>query len=159
MQSSVELLLGGMVAVSAIAVVAFEGPVRSTVALVCALLGSAALMALLGQPLIGSLLVWSLGGGAGLLLLLTILLLDLRPEETGARRYSVRRTAAVLAVAWLGQGLWPAASHLEQGAALREDARQVAQVVFERNAMSVALLSLSLLAAMLAGLTIARRRG
>ena len=88
--------------VGAGAVVAFENPVRSAAGLITAFVGVAGAAGAVGAPLVPGFVLWVGGGGIGLLLLGSVLLLNLGEEERGRRRLRVRAGFAipVLAVVW-----------------------------------------------------------
>ena len=81
-------------------VVAFVVPVRSAIGLLGCIVAVAGMTYAAGAPEVAGLLLWVLGAGAGLVLLTTILLLNLTPEEVGSRRFSLRRTTSFVVTAW-----------------------------------------------------------
>lgn len=100
--------LGGALAlalIGALSVVAFESPTRSAGGLITAFLGAAAAAGALGAPLVPGFLLWVGAGGIGLLLLASVLLLNLRPEERGPRRLRLRPLVAVPALVVLAGAL------------------------------------------------------
>lgn len=157
------LLLSFLVVVTAVGAVTFERPARAAASFVLAALGSGALLHTSGAVEVAGMLLWLLGAGVGLLLLTTLLLLNLSPEEAGRRRFSVTRTVALFVVAWLAAALFAvlhdgvSSSPLAgEPAALPTGALGV--VVFERFGVALALAFAALASAGVAALLLVRRR-
>ena len=88
--------------VGAAGVVVFESPTRSAAGLLTAFVGVAGAAAAVGAPIVPGFVLWVGGGGAGLLLLGAVLLLNLGEDERGQRRLRLRAAFAipVLGVLW-----------------------------------------------------------
>ena len=92
-------------ALSAVGAVAFQSPVRAAASFLVALVFIATLLLSLDRPAMAGLVLWVSGGGAGLVLLVTVLLLNLSPEEAGSRRFSLPRLLSLFIVGYLGTAL------------------------------------------------------
>jgi NADH:ubiquinone oxidoreductase subunit 6 (subunit J) len=148
-------------ALASLGVVLFEQPVRAAGSFVLAVVTVSALVYAEGAPEAAGLLLWILGAGVGLLLLTTILLLGLTTEETGRRRFSVRRTLAVAALVWLGAALFGVLSEALPGAALRAAPAVtvgLATALLESWSLPLSLAFLALAVGVVASLVIVRRR-
>jgi NADH:ubiquinone oxidoreductase subunit 6 (subunit J) len=157
------LFIGTLVAIAllcAAGVVAFVAPVRSALSLLFCIVAVAGMAYAAGAPEVAGLVLWVLGAGAGLLLLTTILLLNLTPEEVGRRRLSVRRTAALGVLLWTAAGV--VAMVLEETAGQSVGTRlsegSAARAALEGQGVVVALAFLAFLAAIVGALLVARRR-
>lgn len=145
---------------SAAGVVALEAPVRSALALLLCVLAVGGLAWAGDAPEVAGLVLWVLGAGVGLLLLTTILLLNLTPDEVGGRRLSVRRSLSLVVLAWTGAGataivLESAPVRAAQAAIPRGTA---ARAALEDHGIVLALAFLSLVVAVVGALLVARRR-
>jgi NADH:ubiquinone oxidoreductase subunit 6 (subunit J) len=88
--------------VGAGAVVVFESPTRSAAGMLTAVVGVAGAAAAVGAPVVPGFVLWVAGGGIGLLLLASVLLLNLGEDERGRRRIRLRAGLGipVLGLVW-----------------------------------------------------------
>ena len=141
-------------------VVAFVVPVRSAIGLLGCIVAVAGMTYAAGAPEVAGLLLWVLGAGAGLVLLTTILLLNLTPEEVGSRRFSLRRTTSFVVTAWTAAAVF--AIVLEEappdrpGGSLPSGA--VARAALDGHGIVMVLAFLALASALVGALLVARRR-
>lgn len=86
----------------AVSMVAFESASRSAAGLITCFVGVAGAVGAIGAPLVPGFILWVGGGGIGLLLLASVLLLNLGDDERGRRRFRLRPAVAapILAVLW-----------------------------------------------------------
>lgn len=158
------LVLSLLVVMAGAGAVFFERPARAAASFVLAALGSGALLHMSGAVEVAGLLLWLLGAGVGLLLLTTILLLNLTPEEAGRRRFSVTRTVALFVVAWLAAALFGVLSDVAPSPGTLSAAPALAPtgalgvVVFEQWGIALALAFLALTSSCVAALLLVRRR-
>jgi len=157
------LFIGTLVAIALLcagSVVAFVAPVRSAIGLLACIVAVAGMTYAAGAPEVAGLVLWVLGAGAGLLLLTTILLLNLTPDEVGVRRLSLRRIVSFAVAAWSAAAVFaivleeaPTGTHsvvLPEGS--------VARAALDGHGIVMALAFLALGAAMVGALLVARRR-
>lgn len=158
------LLLSLLIVIAAVGAVTFETPARAAAGFVLAALGAGALLHMSGAVEAAGVLLWLLGAGVGLMLLTTILLLNLSPEEAGRRRFSVTRTVSLVVVAWLAAALFGLLSDLAASPwALSTEpgwspSGRLGLVVFERWGIALALAFAALGASGVAALLLVRRR-
>lgn len=157
-------MLALLVVLAAMGAVTFETPARAAASFVLAALGTGALLHMSGAVEVAGILLWLVGAGVGLLLLTTILVLNLSPEEVGRRRFSVTRTIALFVVAWVAAAIFALQTEIAsspwalapQSSFVEGDALGVA--VFERWGIGLALGFTALGASGVAALLLARRR-
>ncbi|MFZ9888045.1 MAG: hypothetical protein ACO3JL_11130 [Myxococcota bacterium] len=101
----IALVMASIVITAALGAMLLEDPVHAVLCFLGMAVGAAGLLLSLGFPGTATGAMWIFGGGAGLLLLTTALLLNLAPEEVGRRRFGMLRVVALMLVAWLGSAL------------------------------------------------------
>lgn len=94
-----------VVVVVALAAMLLESPVRGVLCFLGVATIASVLLMSLGFIGTATGTMWILGGGAGLLLLTTALLLNLAPDEVSGRRFGLIRVVALGLVTWLGAAL------------------------------------------------------
>ena len=137
----------------------FSNPVRAVASVFISVSAAAALVTLQGAGTIGATMLWVLGAGAAMLLLLTALLLNLSDDETGERRYSVQATLLLLGVAYVAAEVLARLSDLEPQYPDAGHSPSLPDGLFESHGVTFALVGLTLLCAAVSSLIIARRRG
>lgn len=155
------MVLVPLASLASLGVALFEQPVRAAGAFLLAVAAVAALVYAQGAPGVAGLLLWVMAAGVGMLLLTAILILNLTVDETGRRRFSVRRSLAVAVLVWLGAALFGVLQDVAPAADAPARAVPVdlAGATLERWGMPLAIGLLALATSVVASLVIARRRG
>ena len=145
---------------AAVGVVALENPVRSTSALVTCFGAVAAALAALGAPVLPGVALWAGVGAVGLLLLVTVLLLNLSVDERGRRIVRLLPALTLPALAVVGAALfavvWESAPRAP--AWTLPDANAVALAVTDDLTLPIAVTLTALAFAIVAALVLVRRR-
>lgn len=102
---SVSLVMATVVVAVALGAMLLESPVHAVLCFLGVTTLAATLLLSLGFLGTATGTMWIFGGGAGLLLLTTALLLNLAPDEVGRRRFGVLRFFALALVVWIGAAL------------------------------------------------------
>lgn len=153
-------ILVALSALSGLGVIAFQNPVRSAASFLVTLVCAATLLLALERPALSGLVLWVAGGGAGLVLLVTILLLNLSADEAGARRFSLGRLLALLLVGYFGAALFGILSDaVPKGPARRLDEGTLGIALFDDHGVALAIAFLGLATVVPAALVMARRKG
>ena len=148
---------------SALVVVLHPDPVKSTLALVLALLATAVLFVLLGAPFIGTLQVLIYTGAIVVLFLFVIMLLNLQREVQPEEGNRLQRVVAILgALAFtmlVALALWRTTAGVEPIALTEEfvSLELFSLQLFDRFLLTFELVGLLLLVAVVAAFIIAKR--
>lgn len=149
-----------VVAAAAFLVVVLDAPARSAGALVGAFVAAAAVVGALDIPFLAGAVLLVGAGAVGLLVLVTVLLLNLTADERGARRVRLTPTVALFFVAYIGSALFgavvPRAAELVEQAPLGQV--EVARAVFEDAALPLTVALTALAASVVAAFVLVRRR-
>ena len=156
-------LFGGLAVLFSLVMVTRRNPLSSAIALVVAFVSLAALYALLHAPLLFAIQLWVYAGAVMVLVLFVIMLLNLRQEETHPQPIGVGRFAIGAVVA--GAVAWKAILVLYgvPGGAVPIDAEfggipAVSELLFSRYVLQFEVVSILLLAVMVAVVVLAKRR-
>jgi NADH-quinone oxidoreductase subunit J len=163
MERTLFYLFGGLAVASSLWMVTRRSALASALSLVVAFLSLAALYALLHAHLLFAIQLWVYAGAIMVLVLFVIMLLNLRETETrppplGVGRFAVA-TLLVAAVAWKALGVLAGAegtpAPLEPGFGT---VAGVAEVLFTRWVLQFELVSILLLAVIVAVVVLVKRR-
>jgi NADH-quinone oxidoreductase subunit J len=156
-------VFGGMAVFFSVLMVTRRNPLASALSLVVSFVALAALYALLQAHLLFAIQLWVYAGAIMVLVLFVIMLLNLRQEEKQPQPLGVGRFAIGALVA--GAALWKAISVL---GGVRGDARPVpeefgsvaavSELLFSRYVLQFEIVSVLLLAVMIAVVVLAKRR-
>lgn len=145
----------------ALGVVGFARPSRAVACFLVTLLFVAAALLAVERPALAGLVLWLLGSGAGMLVLITTMLLGVTSEEAGARRFRVTGVLVLFLLAYVGAvvaglitGRAPPTGERAPGGA-----EALARGLFEEHGAALAFAFVALAASVLAALLMVRRRG
>lgn len=145
-------------------VVLLSNPVRGAMCLVATMFCLAVLFVLLDAHLVAVLEVLVYAGAVMVLFLFVIMLLDLRQEEVGARRFTLLKAAGFAAVVAVGAMLGGALSKLgdraELGARIQDfgTVEMVGKLLLRDYLLAFELTSILLLVAVVGAVLLAKRR-
>ncbi len=149
-----------LVAAAALLVVVLDAPARSAGALIAAFVAAAAVISALDVPFLAGAVLLVGTGAVGLIVLVTVLLLNLTADERGARRLRLTPTIALFFVAYIGSALFgavlPRGDDLVAAAPLGHV--EVARAVFEDAAIPLSIALVALAVAVVAAFVLVRRR-
>lgn len=156
-------LFGGLAVIASLWMVTRRSPLASALSLVVAFVSLAALYAVLQAHLLFAIQLWVYAGAVMVLVLFVIMLLDLREEEaTRAPVTTAKFALGALVVALLGVKAMAALWNVEaEPAELPPDFGSVARVgelLFTRYTLQFEIVSILLLAVIVAVVVLARRR-
>jgi len=164
MERTLFYLFGGLAVASSLWMVTRRNPLASALSLVVAFLSLAALYAVLQAHLLFAIQLWVYAGAVMVLVLFVIMLLNLRdaeakPQPLGVGRFAVA-TVVVAAVAWKALGVLVGTevttpAPLEPGFGT---VAGVAEVLFTRWVLQFELVSILLLAVIVAVVVLVKRR-
>ena len=152
------LVLGGLFALG---LLGFRDATRGVLCLLGSMMAVAGLSTWASDAIVGALTLWMWGGAGGTLILVTLMLLNLRPDEIGNRRLQLQAGVVLVCIAYLAAVVvgvvgddnpGPGRAHTQEGADLIGDA------LVGPDGVAFAVAGLTLLASMVAALLMVRRR-
>ena len=163
MERALFYLFGGVAVLASLWMVTRRNPLASALSLVVAFLALAALYAVLHAHLLFAIQLWVYAGAVMVLVLFVIMLLNLRQEETrpqplGAGKFAIY-TLVVAAVAWKSlRVLAGARAEAPPVEAAWGSVASVSQLLFTRYVLQFEIVSVLLLAVIVAVVVLVRRR-
>ena len=156
-------LFGGLAVVASLWMVTRRSPLASALSLVVAFVSLAALFAVLQAHLLFAIQLWVYAGAVMVLVLFVIMLLDLREEEAARPPITTAKFAlGALVVVLLGvkalQALWNVEAERAEVPADFGSVARVSEILFTRYALQFEIVSILLLAVIVAVVLLARRR-
>lgn len=156
-------LFGGLAVASSLWMVTRRSPLASALSLVVALVSLAALYAVLQAHLLFAIQLWVYAGAVMVLVLFVIMLLDLRAEEATRPPITTAKFAlGALVVVLFGvkalRALWNVEAERAEVPADFGGVARVSEILFTRYVLQFEIVSILLLAVIVAVVLLARRR-
>lgn len=153
--------MAAVIVVVALGAMLLESPVHTVLCFLGVTTLAATLLLSLGFVGTATGTMWIFGGGAGLLLLTTALLLNLAPNEVGRRRFGILRFVALALITWIGAALFATPVAPARGSEAGETAAVptvTAQEGMQTPGLALLLAVTSLASVAVGGLLLVRRR-
>jgi NADH-quinone oxidoreductase subunit J len=156
-------LFGGLAVVASLWMVTRRSPLASALSLVVTFVSLAALYAVLQAHLLFAIQLWVYAGAVMVLVLFVIMLLDLRQEESTRPPITTAKFAlGALVVVLLGvkalRSLWNVEAERAEVSADFGGVARVSEILFTRYTLQFEIVSILLLAVIVAVVLLARRR-